>query len=257
MSGTMYHVSDRRIQTWSLEAHLVDHCNLRCANCCTLSPFLPKKAMPVEILARDLERAARALRPHVFKLTGGEPLLHPDIVSCLELAKAAAISEAIQVTTNGFLLRRAPPAFWELIDRLTLSLYSSAPLPSREVEWIRKTCEESRVLLTIKDVERFAVMDVRTRWKSEAERAALYDACWLKVRCHLLYEGFFYKCTRPPHLAQIRRDEGGAADDGVDLEGPDLAGRILSYLEDPEPLGTCWDCCGASGGFEEHVQSAR
>ena len=84
-----YDVSDGRILTWALETHVVEHCNLRCANCCTLSPELPSWWVDPDELRRDLERAAGALRPHVFKLTGGEPLLHPELLRCLDAARAS------------------------------------------------------------------------------------------------------------------------------------------------------------------------
>ena len=88
-----YAVAAGRILTWSLEAHLVDHCNLRSAHCCTLSPEFPARLVDPAALQRDLALAAGALRPHVFKLTGGEPLLHPDLPACLRAARGSGISE--------------------------------------------------------------------------------------------------------------------------------------------------------------------
>ena len=36
-----YDVVDGRVRTRALEAHVIDHCNLKCAECCSLSPLLP------------------------------------------------------------------------------------------------------------------------------------------------------------------------------------------------------------------------
>ncbi|MGP1667113.1 MAG: hypothetical protein ACTS5I_14665, partial [Rhodanobacter sp.] len=49
-----YRVQDGRILTRSLEAHIVDHCNLTCAECCSLSPLLPAWLADPDALARDL-----------------------------------------------------------------------------------------------------------------------------------------------------------------------------------------------------------
>src|SRR6185312_1690459 len=106
-----YELAHGRIQTWSLETHLVDHCNLRCASCCQLSPHQPERFLEPEVLARDLERAAAVLQPRVFKFTGGEPTLHPRIVECLRVARASGISQRLQVTTNGTRLLELPDAF--------------------------------------------------------------------------------------------------------------------------------------------------
>lgn len=254
----MYEISDGRILTWSLEAHLTDHCNLRCAQCCTLSPHLPPRAVPPEELARDLERAASALRPNVFKLTGGEPLLHPEIVRCLEIARASGIAGQVSMTTNGLLLPRAPDALFELLDRLTLSVYSSAPLPEAAVEAVAARCARHRVVLTVKRIDRFGLMTPEPPVVSEERARAVHASCWLKVRCHLVLGGRFYACTRPPHLQPYLASRGYpnalATVDGVDLAEPDLLRKLLLYLESEEPLASCRHCLGAEGGWMTHRQ---
>ena len=67
--------------------HSADHCNLRCDGCCSLSPYLPKWYIEPEDLRRDLALARRSLAPTWFKLVGGEPLPHPELVQCLRIAR--------------------------------------------------------------------------------------------------------------------------------------------------------------------------
>jgi hypothetical protein len=249
-----YEVSDGRILTWALETHLADHCNLRCAHCCTLSPGSPSRFVDPGELQRDLARSATALRPHVFKLTGGEPLLHPELLRCLDVARASGISERISVTTNGLLLPSMPDGFFERIDRLTVSRYSSAPLPEGVLRGVAARCERHGVQLTVKAIDRFQRMDAET---PHAGAAASFESCWLKVRCHLLYRGRFYACTRPPHLASRLLAHGLAAGtdgDGVDLGEPSLLARLRGYLERDEPLAACRLCLGATGDWVAHHQ---
>lgn len=256
-----YETSRGRILTWSLETHLTDHCNLRCAQCCTLSPHLPARAAPLEELRADLARAAAVLRPNVFKLTGGEPLLHPDILRSIAIVRASGISDQVSVTTNGFLLPRMPDAFFDGIDRLTVSRYASAPLPERALAGIAARCEAHGVVLTVKRIDRFARMTPEAPFLSAQEARAVHASCWLKLRCHMLYGGRFYACTRPPHLEPYLRGLGLATDlasrDGVPLDAPDLLARLLAYLEAEEPLASCRYCLGASGEFEAHRQIER
>lgn len=257
----MYEVSDGRILTWSLESHLTDHCNLRCAQCCTLSPHLPARAVCPAELARDLARAAAVLRPNVFKLTGGEPLLHPAVLRCLEIARTSGIAGQVSMTTNGLLLPKMPDALFELLDRLTLSVYSSAPLPEKAVEAIAARCARHGVFLTVKRIDRFGRMTPEPPFVSEERARAIHAACWLRVRCHLLYGGRFYACTRPPHLEPYLASLGypnalGTAD-GVSLGEDDLLRKLLAYLEAEEPLASCRHCLGAEGGGEAHRQLPR
>ena len=78
---------------------------------------------PASALARDLSVAARVLAPRVFKLVGGEPLLHPELVELVEVARRAAIAPRISLTTNGLLLPRMSEPFWRGLDAVTISLY--------------------------------------------------------------------------------------------------------------------------------------
>src|SRR5688500_20260612 len=118
-----YAISDGRVKTRSLEAHVVDHCNLTCAECCSLSPFLPAWFADPADLERDLSRARKVLAPSVFKLVGGEPLLHPRLLDLVAVARRSEIASRISITTNGLLLGRMPDALFRAIDALTISLY--------------------------------------------------------------------------------------------------------------------------------------
>ncbi len=246
-----YEVNEGRVTTWALETHLVDHCNLRCAHCCTRSPELPERFVAIDALARDLERARAVLAPGVFKLTGGEPTLHPRLVDALEVVRASGIAPVISITTNGLLAGSLPDAFWRAIDRMTLSLYSSAPLPERTLGLIRARCATHDVHLGVKAIDRFQILDAPAgSVRSDEETRATFAACWLRHRCHMLYAGRFYACTRPPHLEQVGVATGLAADDGVELE----LRALLAYLERDEPLASCHHCLGAGGAWETHRQ---
>jgi hypothetical protein len=255
-----YEVSDGRILTWALETHVVEHCNLRCADCCTLSPALPPAFVDPAALGRGLLLLGHALRPHVLKLTGGEPLLHPELLRCLDVARASGISERLSLTTNGLLLASYGEEFYSRIDRLTVSHYVSAPLPQALLGRVREACARHGVLLTVKHVSRFQRLDAFPA-RAERETAATFGSCWLRVRCHMLHAGRFYACTRPPHLRSRLQaagvvhgiDEG----DGVLLDAPLLRERLLAYLEREQPLQACRFCLGGGGPWSPHRQLPR
>jgi organic radical activating enzyme len=257
-----YELHDGRILTWSLEAHVTTHCNLRCVQCCPLSPHLPTWAVAPEALGQDLRRLARVLKPNVFKLTGGEPFLHPDLPAVLDAVRASGISEQVSVTTNGFLAQSAPDAVYERLDRMTLSVYSSAPLPERSIARITERCEQHGVHLTVKSIDAFQELTPEAPHTSDATVRDVYARCWLKERCHLVHQGRFYACTRPPHVATVLGSTYPQMPvlgevDGVPLDAPELLDLLLSYLERDTPLATCRYCLGASGAWRPHAQLPR
>jgi organic radical activating enzyme len=257
-----YDLHDGRILTWSLEAHVTTHCNLRCVQCCPLSPHLPTWAVEPAALGEDLRKLARVLKPNLFKLTGGEPFLHPDLPGVLDAVRGSGISEQVSITTNGFLAQSAPDAVYERLDRMTLSVYDSAPLPERSIARITERCEQHGVHLTVKHIDAFQRITPDAPLESDDEVRAVHARCWLKVRCHLVYQGRFYTCTRPPHVATVfgrtHPELSALAEvDGLSLDTPDLLPRLLDYLERDTPLATCRHCLGASGPWEPHAQLPR
>ena len=97
-----------------LRVSLTDRCNLRCTYC---MPAEGLDWMPTpELLTADeivrVVRIATDLGITEVRLTGGEPLIRPDVVDIV--ARLAALPRAphLSVTTNGLRLDRASPRRW-------------------------------------------------------------------------------------------------------------------------------------------------
>jgi GTP 3',8-cyclase len=91
-----------------LRISLTDRCNLRCVYC------MPKDGihwqarqdqLSVEEIVRVVETAAQGGVKRV-RLTGGEPLVHPNIVEIVHRIASIRIIEEVSLTTNAMLLER-------------------------------------------------------------------------------------------------------------------------------------------------------
>lgn len=244
-----YRVEDGRVVTRSLEAHVVDHCNLTCAECCSLSPLLPRRLTEPDALARDLAAARRVVAPAVFKLVGGEPLLHPEIVEMVRVARRSGIAPRISLTTNGLKLARMPDALWQELDGLTISRYPEPSLPEELVREIDAKGARLGVRINWKQQDRFVVMSRSGPREDASQTASVYQRCWLRERCHLVRDGFLYTCTRPVHLGTLMGHDPSA--DGLMLEGSD-ADRVLAYLRREQPLAACAHCAGGDAPMVSH-----
>lgn len=256
-----------RIRVEAFELHVTEHCNLRCAHCCNTSPYLPEKTLSPESIADTLATMAGVLHADVFKIMGGEPLLHPRIEEVLQVVKASGVADVVRLFTNGLLLSKMSDDFWRALDHLTVSTYASAPVRAAHLALIEEKARAFDVVLNVKPVSHFSrvMHDVR-RQDSEAVQKT-WQGCWLRHRCLVARDGRFYICTRAAYLEDLhqrvalvdpfpdparRRDE-----DSVALDDPELLDKVLALLNRGEPLNSCHFCLGGDGPREPHTQLSR
>ncbi|MBL4634453.1 MAG: radical SAM protein [Kofleriaceae bacterium] len=248
-----YVLKEGRVQTRSLEAHIVDHCNLSCAECCSLSPLLPKWFASPEELQRDLAIASSFLAPTVFKLVGGEPLLHPQIATMAKIAAESAIAPRISLTTNGLMLGQMEDDLWRYLDAITISLYPKPELPESLIAQAEEQAAHFSVELNWKDQSQFVVMNRNSRRADESETSAIFNRCWLRERCHMIRNGTFYTCTRSPHMQTLGGSDGSFSEDGYSLTSPEAsADGMLTYLRREHALEACAYCHGGDAKMAPH-----
>lgn len=252
--------ADGRVRVEACELHPVEHCNLRCAYCCNLSPYVPPRFHSTQSVVHVAREMARFMVADVFKITGGEPLLHPDITAMLHGVRGTGIAPVVRLFSNGLLLHSMPDAFWAALDQLTLSHYASAPLPAGVLAEITAKAKAFDVVLNIKPVQTFSRIVSTTRNSEPARLAQIYRSCWLRHRCLMVRDGVFYMCTRAAYADVFRaRFLGDDASpegerDGIRVGGEDFSDRLLAYLNRTQPLDMCAYCLGAEGPSLPHRQ---
>ena len=84
--------------------YLTEGCNLACRHCWLAPKYDPEGTRHVSLPVGLFETAIREAKPlglSGVKLTGGEPLLHPEFATLLEIARREELSLAVE--TNGML----------------------------------------------------------------------------------------------------------------------------------------------------------
>jgi MoaA/NifB/PqqE/SkfB family radical SAM enzyme len=103
-----------------LQLHPTRRCNLRCLHCYSSSGPEARDTIPLHLLASALGEA-RSEGYDLAGVSGGEPLLYPDLAALVE--KAKGLGYYTTVTTNGMLLNRARLApLRGTLDLLAVSL---------------------------------------------------------------------------------------------------------------------------------------
>lgn len=254
---------EQRIRTESFEIHVTEHCNLKCRDCCNLSPYNPKKFMSLDEVQEICNFVKLHFKPDVFKILGGEPTLHPQLDELLKLVKQSGVSKTVRVVTNGLLLHRMSDEFWQLIDQLTISNYVSAPIRPKILDEIKAKAKHYEVVLNIKHVEQFNEIHVDEAITDKARVQHVYDDCWMRHRCLLVRNGRFYKCTVASYMNSYLTLKGKSInagestyseEDGILLQDPKFKEKALHYLNCTIPLSSCEYCLGVSGNLRENIQ---
>lgn len=252
-----YRILNGRLQTRSLEVHITDHCNLKCRQCCSLSPFLPPYCVDPDDLRRDLALARRVLAPGIFKLVGGEPLLHPRLLDCLRIVRESGIAPLVSVTTNGLLLGKMPDEFWKLLDALTLSVYPHPSLPDDLREHIRQRTEAHAVALNVKVQDRFQHMTLDAPGLTPKRPTPSFGPAGSAkaATCSATAGSSFALAPRisTPSTTRGPSPSGTASASTTAPTSP----TGCAYLQTDTPLKSCERCMGGTGSLFPHRQLTR
>jgi SynChlorMet cassette radical SAM/SPASM protein ScmF len=91
---------------WSFYVYLSDDCNLKCQHCWITPGFVNEGQSPEQVIGVDLlqkgVKEARSLGLINVKLTGGEPMVHPQFLEIVDMLTSEGLSLGME--TNGTLL---------------------------------------------------------------------------------------------------------------------------------------------------------
>ncbi len=118
-----------RMPGWRLWLYTNFHCNLACDYCCvSSSPKAEPRILTVDVVRRAVDEAMAAGARELY-LTGGEPLMHPEIDKIVATCVSAAPTVML---TNAMLFRGRRLALLEAMPRdgLTLQVSVDSPTPA-------------------------------------------------------------------------------------------------------------------------------
>ena len=115
-----------------LRISLLDRCNFKCQYCMPeeteLNYILKQNLLTKAEILTLLQEVFIPLGFKKFRLTGGEPLLRPDIVEIVREIAALPATEDLSISTNGFLLASlAQPLYNAGLRRINISIDSLDP----------------------------------------------------------------------------------------------------------------------------------
>lgn len=218
------------------ETNITSACTNRCICCDHYSPMQKPGLVEPAQIERDLKAAARIMHGGDYRLIGGEPTLHPDIVEIIDIAHASGVCDTVSVWTNGMLLKKMSDEFWEKVDGIAVTVYPK--LPAADLGWIRwKVKDAGKCYQEVNHQGRFN-RTFATRVQDDA--AQMYAHCIYRS-CNEYDNGWFYHCNNAAFLARLvmGMPEGT---DGINLYTA-TEDQFRAYLDDKtHPFESCKHC---------------
>ncbi len=208
------------------EISITEHCNLNCAYCTHFAPCVTEpEFLPVGSFRKDMKRFSEITggRIDYLKIMGGEPLLHPEVTEFLIAGREYFPQDAVDLYTNGILLKDMPDTFWDVCRRKDIRLVI-ARYPGADHGQIERLCAANGVAL------RWASEPVKVMIRYKFDLTGQQDGAYQHRICNQcgtnlqFRDGKLYPCCRPANIKHFNRYFGTklkvADADGLDIHAP-------------------------------------
>ena len=239
------------IQIPRLIYNIVEHCNLRCAKCDHASPWFSQAFAELSSFIEDLRSLTEICKIDELTFAGGEPLLHQKLTDFISLSRKNNFSRELRLLTNGTLLQQFPEAGFNYLDYIIISIYPEVRYGS-SLKAFANISEKYNVFVGVFIRREFRYALLNSPIQNEKIVRAIHKGCMLRVFCHTVYKGRYYRCPRAHNLKSRMQVAGMKAQnieaDGISLHGNQyLRDELLEYLNEDTPLSACNYCLGSFG----------
>jgi hypothetical protein len=243
-----------------IDTHIVDHCNLNCKGCGHFAPLAEKTFVDINVFRKDFLRLRQLFNNiRVICLMGGEPLLHPQLISFLELTRSVFNNSQIWLTTNGTLLLGQPDIFWEKCSENNIIIHIPRYPIKLDFEKIEKTAEKFHVAIDLNRTMIHFLKIINIEGNSNSTKS--FQHCRSKLKCYFLRDGKIYLCGFPANLhifnKYFQKNIPVTEADYMNIHDNVSGTDIVNFLDSPKPI--CSFCLVKwptfKWGFSEKRQS--
>ena len=196
-----------------LEINIVDQCNLNCKGCAHFSNICDDKFVSLDKYKSDLEMIAKKFYLYNFRLLGGEPLLHPQLLELVDITRKTLPNSRIIIVTNGLLINKLSDNVLKKLSSSNVIVSISIYKPTfKMLESITNTLKQYNINYLINDdyfkgtqvIERFHTRLSTTR----SEEGYLANKRCSGRFCRFLRDGKISKCYYPLLIELLNKKSG-------------------------------------------------
>ena len=233
------------------ETDVVRHCNLNCKSCHHFSPIAELCYVKKEDFEKDFARLSQLAgrNNQNIDIMGGEPLLHPEISTLVQIARKY-FDGPVNIITNGILLEKMNEAFWESCGKNNIHIIITSYPVKLNVKRIKELAKKYNVALKIRTrlMNKYAWCKLPFDLSGKQSVVENRNLCLTVNTCIFLKDGRLSTCCLP--LVADRFNNYFAKDAGAGMEATDYdsidihkakeIGEIYEFL--CKPMQFCRYC---------------
>jgi organic radical activating enzyme len=250
----IFGVSDKRpLKLLSLEVNLANHCNLNCKGCSHFCPVAEERFYDIAVFERDCKRLSELTKRKInyIELMGGEPLLHPQVIEFMRIARKY-FDGTVKIVTNGILLSQQDDEFWKTCFDNRIEIVVSAYPIQINIEQIEEKAKQYKVKIIVRKEEGRELkiwyhysMDLDGKQDIKKN----FDACHSSNTYIHLDNGRLVTCYAPLVSSNFNHAFGEklivSPNDYIDIYKAKNIRQIMEFLSKPIPF--CRYCKPQSG----------
>ncbi len=183
----------------SVSIHLAEHCNLNCQSCDNFSPLASEEFLDIETFTNDIKKLSEIAEKNIDEilLTGGEPLLNPDIKSFFVVARKYFPNQKILLITNAILLPLKKEDFWISLKENKISLAITKYPLKINYENIENKVEKYGIFFEYYNNKEVKKTSFHLPFDLEGGRNVKenFAECYHANNCIQLYHGKLFTCS--------------------------------------------------------------
>jgi ABC-2 type transport system ATP-binding protein len=229
-------------------------CNMNCYGCNHLAPLYDEdEVVPLDTIKDQVKKLAMLEGESfvIWAITGGEPLLHPNIGDVLRVVRFYFSGE-ILLWTNGLLLNKMSIDFWSALEECDVTLVVSV-----YGEGVDRSVfsEHKSIRVFFINKERFHVVGL-----SGVCEKGMKSTCNCNCNCLTVMKGKIYKCPVAGNLERFNKYFGEnipvSEKDFIDLNAIVNWKQLQVFHGKPSPLcSVCDRGVGVSWGLSKKEKS--
>jgi MoaA/NifB/PqqE/SkfB family radical SAM enzyme len=172
-------------------------------------------------------------------LLGGEPLLHPDVISFMRVTRENFPASRINVMTNGVLAHRMEAPFWEALhDYGCILVCDVYPVPLQVERVNELAAEHGATVEWIESRDEFFRLPIDPAGDHDAADA--FERCRWVNNCPILRDGRIFPCAYIAYVDILKERFGLTGmevtdEDSVSIYETDDPYKIMDFLLRPVP----------------------